>query len=87
MFENVPDERLLALFELALRCTAEPTAKRPKFAQIVAELEIALHELTGEGNRMGEHIDKVREATAITLSTSLDDDLAAAGEESVTGTV
>ena len=78
VFDKVPDEGLMALFELALSCTAQLTVERPKFSQIVAELEKALQELTGEANRIGERIDKVVRGIKVDLTLSLDDELSAA---------
>ena len=80
MFEHVSDERLLALFELALRCTSQPTAKRPSMLEVQREIEAALAELTGASHAVGERVDEVMEATHARLTKSLADELAVIAE-------
>ena len=76
VFNNVSDERLLALFELALRCTSQPTAKRPSMLEVTRELEAALAEITGASHAVGERVDEIMVATQSRLKKSLADELA-----------
>ena len=57
-FEGVSDERLLALFELAVRCTSLPTARRPSMIEVMAQIQAAVFEINGAPDPAAVHIDE-----------------------------
>ena len=76
-FDGVSDERLLALFELAVRCTSIPTARRPNMIEVMAQLQAAVFEITGAPDPASALIDEQLARDAIVDVQSLEDLLSA----------